>query len=76
MPFVRGGKARLPGKRGSRKMSHSRAGRRSGLTSRGAALKYLSTKIRAGQDGDLDSWVHGQMDMARHGCASSGRDPG
>lgn len=51
---------RLPGKRESRKMSHSRAGRCSGLTSRGAVLKYLSTKIRAGEDEDLDSRVHGQ----------------
>lgn len=46
--------------RGSRKMSHSRAGRGRGLTSRGAVLKYLSTKIRAGQDEDLDSRVRGQ----------------
>lgn len=41
-------------------MSHSRAGRGRGLTSRGAVLKYLSTKIRAGQDEDLDSRVRGQ----------------
>lgn len=59
-PFVRGSKDRLSGKRGSRKMGHSRAGRGSGLTSRGAVLKYLSTKIRAGQNEDLDSRGHGQ----------------
>lgn len=41
-------------------MSHSRAGRGRGLTSRGAVLKFLSTKIRAGQDEDLDSRVRGQ----------------
>lgn len=41
-------------------MSHSRAGRGNGLTSRGAVLKYLSTKITTGQDEDLDSRGHGQ----------------
>lgn len=59
-PFVRGSQDWLSGKTGSRKMGPSRAGRGSGLSSRGAVLKYQSTKIRAGQDEDLDSRGHGQ----------------
>lgn len=40
--------------RASWKLSHSKAGRGSGLARRGRVPQYLSRKIRAGQDEDLD----------------------
>lgn len=50
-------------------MSHTRAGRGSGLTSKGAVLRYMSKNIRAGRDEDLD-----QQGMWQAG--SKGETPG
>ena len=54
-PFVREqqGQAALKG-RASWKLSHSKAGRGSGLADKGTVPQYLSRKTRAGQDEDLD----------------------